>query len=128
MGMENWIEIESKESIKVPFWVEVDYFNNITRKNLMVCYWCKHYGFRDMIKNKIFGFKEGKKTRLTMYEVSEIRKILMNIANKKKWEYARSVWEWKEVKKTVYRQIINLYWLEHYMKKHEVFVWLVDSI
>ena len=49
MGLENGIVIKSNKEIKAPFWIKLDFFNNLDRTRAGVCYWRRCYGLRDRI-------------------------------------------------------------------------------
>lgn len=129
MGLDNGIIIKSNKEIKAPFWVKLDFFNNLDRTRAEVCYWRKCWGIRNLIIDELNnGDEDFFEYRLLVSDIHNIRKVLKYFNNRKRWtRFGHSIWDWDEIKwKLVYQQM-NLYWLARYMEKNEVEVYFYDS-
>ena len=129
MGLDNGIIIKANKEIKAPFWVKLDFFNNLNRTRAEVCYWRKCWGIRNLIIDELNnGDEDFFEYRLSVSDIHNIRRVLKYFNNRKRWtRFGQSIWDWDEIKwKLVYQQI-NLYWLAQYMEKNEVEVYFYDS-
>lgn len=125
MGLDNGIVFQNDVGIDAPFWVKIEGCNYDETE---VCYWRKCWGIRNAIVN-LFDNEDQYLYMLDRDAVIQIGKILKQFSNKKYWEsYARSIWSYKDMKRTLRRQRIALHWLARCMKKYpDLYVYFYDS-
>lgn len=129
MGLDNGIVIKANKEIKAPFWVKLDFYNNLNRNTAEVCYWRKCYGLRRKILDSFpCHDEEAGGIFLCRDDVEDIAKIIQSFCDPNNWEKTGdSIWQWQEIKWTLLQQWINLHWLARYMKHNDVEVYFYDS-
>lgn len=115
MGLDNGIEIRKNkrtEELKLDAKFSVLYSD----KYLEICYWRKCCGLRNCIVNYLetnhkFMIDEGL-WKLDVEDINFIIETLEYFNNKRVWnEEGRSIWEWKNYKKIIRRNINDLHYI-----------------
>lgn len=129
IGLDNGIIINSNKEIKAPFWVKLDFFNNLDRTCAEVCYWRKCWGLRNCIIDTLIEKEEDfYDCPLNVSDINNILEIIQYFIVPSNWEReGRSIWSWDEIKWRLLQQWINLHWLARYMEKNEIEVYFYDS-
>jgi len=86
---------------------------------LEVAYWRKCWGIREMILGVLHADQGGGEYPVKAEDLPAIRRGLVKFLNPKTWEEdADSIWEYEEMYETLLQQLLNLKWLEKYLKDH----------
>lgn len=124
MGLDNGIVLKIDEFPK-DFYTEKSDFGTSSydekAKELNIAYWRKCWGIREAILNIVgrnnldeFEYK------IEWDDVPAIIRALKNFLNEKYWnDSADSIWEYEEYIDTMIDIILNLKWLEKYLKDHK---------
>lgn len=123
MGLDNGIMLKI-ESGKLPddFPGTLDDFNIAwlkDHKELEVCYWRKCWGIRGAIMEVLHMNKDNSEHKIDAEDVPAIRRKLIQFMHPNYWEEeADSIWTYDEFAETLIQQLLNLKWLEKYLKDH----------
>lgn len=123
MGLDNGIRLGKGRPDYYPCYVKLD----DRHKNCDdLCYWRKCWNIREDILDIVGEEDEQYEYILTREDVHAIRRALQVYFKYPHW-WSRSIWTWKEIRRHLFYDVVNLWWLERYMKKHEVEVYFYDS-
>lgn len=130
MGLDNGIDIRRNEK-SMNVYDKIKCFEEDWAKqygyNFNVCYWRKCHNIRTRIIMALGGIADNGKIVLEREQISKIIAVLKSL-NKNNWdEYGGSIWEWKEFKNQINRDIKNLKYLYRLMGKCDLDVYFYDS-
>lgn len=114
MGLDNGIEIRKNkrtEELKLDAKFSTEYSDT----HLEVCYWRKCWGLRNrIVKYLVYKYNSDEYVgvwKLDIEDINQILDILEYFNNKKVWNEEESIWEWKNYKKTIRRNINDLHYI-----------------
>lgn len=124
MGLDNGI-ILKLSSKRIPedftktnaWWMSTD--EDVAKDgNLDICYWRKCWGIRAAILG-VLHVGEGCEHPVEAEDLPAIRRELVKFLNPTYWEEnGDSIWTYEEIYESLLDDLLNLKWLERYLKKH----------
>lgn len=125
MGLDNGIVLKLSNK-KVPedfprqeaWWIEPQ--GEVEKKGeLHVAYWRKCWDIRGIILGVLHAGQEGGDYPVEAEDLPAIRRGIIKLLNPKTYEdEADSIWEYEERVESELQILLNLMWLENYLKKH----------
>lgn len=128
MGLDNGIRIRNMpKDYKIPSFV--GHRSCYDDTGIEIAYWRKCWGIRNDIMAKLHASDEDCEIHLDIEDIPAIERILIKYLSKEYWDdNADSIWEFEEQVENTISVLVNLYWLESFMKEHpEVEVYFYDS-
>lgn len=122
IGLDNGIEIYSNNKIRYPKGVEPwndwceDYWNNMDKYRLHLCYWRKCWNIRAELFSAVDCSDNGLYYRMDYDAVKRFYIALERLNHKRAWENSDSIWTWKEYRDHLDQDLLNLEWLLYLMK------------
>ena len=84
-----------------------------------VAYWRKCWDVREIILGVLHAGQEGGEYLVEAEDLPAIRRGIMKLLNPKTYEdNSDSIWEYDERVDSELQMVLNLMWLENYLKKH----------
>lgn len=123
MGLDNGIILKLEEN-KVPedFPGKLDKWELSEvelKKELQVAYWRKCWDIRDIILGVLHAGQEGGEYSIEAEDLPAIRRGIVKLLNPKEYETSGdSIWEYEERIDGELEKLLNMMWLERYLKKH----------
>ena len=125
MGLDNGIVLKLSNK-KVPedfpekgaWWIEPQ--EEVEKRGeLHVAYWRKCWDIRGIILEVLHAGQDGGEYQVEAEDLSAIRRGIVKLLNPKTYEdEADSIWEYEERVESELQILLNLMWLENYLKKH----------
>jgi len=125
MGLDNGIVLKLSNK-KVPedfpkqeaWWIEPQ--EEVERRGeLHIAYWRKCWDIRNIILGVLHAGQEGGDYPVEAEDLPAIRRGIIKLLNPKTYEdEADSIWEYEERVESELQILLNLMWLENYLKKH----------
>ena len=133
MGLDNGIILKLKDKeLPEDFPTKLDNWDleQVTEKGeLEVAYWRKCWGIRAAIIGVLHMSPDEYRHSVEIEDIPAIRRELYKFLHPDYWqENAESIWEYDEYIENMLDIVLNLKWLENYMKKHpDVTAYFYDS-
>ena len=130
MGLDNGIVAQGISKSDIPNFVHLPFecVEEDQDTEHVIAYWRKCYGVREAILSVLHGAIQDH-TNIDAEDLPAIRRALVPFMSKEHWESeGDSIWEFEEIFESLLHDLINLFWLEQYMRDHpEVKCYFYDS-
>ena len=84
-----------------------------------ICYWRKCWDIREIILGVLHAGQEGGEYPVEAEDLPAIRRGIMKLLNPKTYEEnSDSIWEYDERVESELHMLLNMMWLENYLKTH----------
>lgn len=84
-----------------------------------VCYWRKCWDIREIILGVLHAGQEGGEYPVEAEDLPAIRRGIIKLLNPKTYEEnSDSIWEYDERVESELQMLLNMMWLENYLKTH----------
>lgn len=105
MGLDNGINFKITDQEKfgeIPEWINYTYWDAIYGSDYEIQYWRKCWNVRDVIFSilRIEYENDNGEYKISLDDLITINKKLRKIYTKKHWDETRSIWSYKEIKRS----------------------------
>ena len=118
MGLDNGFTLKNVDKTTIPKFIQYD-DTYMGENELELVYWRKCWGLREVVMNVLHMGDQDYGKQVEAEDIPAILRKLYPFLSKEYWEEnADSIWSFEEKVESFTHDILNLTWLEGYLREH----------
>lgn len=116
MGLDNGFRVKGLKRSDIPSFVKITSYSN---DEVELVYWRKCWGLRAAVFRALHGKSNEYEIKVEAEDIPAIIREIKPFFDAKTWEEeSDSIWEFDEMFDNLFQSVINLMWLETYLREN----------